>query len=647
MHSGRDLRRLQSTWARSRAALLTTLLLLVSLGGLTVGVASEPASSLEVVASPEPHPLSADLGRLEGLKLNSAGQVAGMTDEGNGWEPVYPVFMDIRTGERIIGPPLERLPGGTATSAISESGDVFGVHDQRGFVWNPRTAEFAYLPLPLGYSGSNLWVVNDAGDKAFGKVSPDPSNSGEFAEWTRADGSWTVTIDAPWKLPAGGPSVAPMAVNDAGFIVGYLGYATGGPTAYGGWCSKAAVWSPVTGAWSDLGLGCGSFAWDINDLGQVSAESFVSAPAGGAYEVYKAWFVDINTGVHRDIGRFPGIVEMSPRSINNLGQVVGIAITKDGRIDGFFWDPTTGKLTKLKAGNSLVPSAKARQTWITGINDSGLIVGLAWRDTYAEDGVPLEYGTYFWDLNEAQPLPVLSIGDVEIVEGDSGICRYASFPVTLSSPAHSAVTAKLSVISGQGATGAAAGTDFTSLSGTIRFTPRSNGETATQQKINICIKSDSVAEGDQEFTVELADVFGGAVPGSIIGTGTIIDDDDNPSALPSFSVGDVTVEEGDLSLGKSRVLRVPVTLSRPAATRISVEVAIVSSSAEALVDFTLPRITMVVTFEPNQVSKFVSIAVLPDFFAEADESFLVRLSNASAVAAIDREQGAVTIQNDD
>jgi len=624
---------------------------LVSLGGLTVGAISEPASSLEVVASPEPHRIAVEESLIY-LRLNSSGQIAGVTEDVTGIEPGYPVFIDLRSGERINGP-----RGDLHVQAISESGKVFGLKNNHGFVWNPKTTEFQYLPEPLGYRSSTPVVVNDAGDKLFGNAftgvydrnTPGAQGLSRWTEWTLADGEWTASVDVRWEPPLGAEISGLAAVNDAGFLVGNLLYQTGGLAIDGGRCVRPAVWSPVTGEWLDLASGCDSGVNDINDLNQVLVSVEKQVLGGGSQQTF---VIDLNSGGLRNIGRLPGDEYIGGSAINNLGQVVGSSssnVNSGGyRVSGFFWDPITGKLTKLKLWNSFVPKALTfNWNFPTQINDAGLIVGNTWINEWVEDRYRSTFGTYFWDLNEAQSLPVLSIGDVEIVEGDSGRCRYASFPVTLSSPAHSAVTAKFSVISGQGATGAAAGTDFTSLSGTIRFTPRSNGETATQQKINICIKSDSVAEGDQEFTVELADVFGGAVPGSIIGTGTIIDDDDNPSALPSFSVGDVTVEEGDLSLGKSRVLRVPVTLSRSAATRISVEVAIVSSSAEALVDFTLPRITMVVTFEPNQVSKFVSIAVLPDFFAEGDESFLVRLSNASSVAAIDREQGAVTIQNDD
>jgi hypothetical protein len=564
-------------------------------------------------------------------------------------------FHDVRTGEHIFGPTFEPsadVPGNPVVTLISDNGEVLGVSNSGmvpdidgniSFIWNPHNSDFQYLPALPGFDSPVPYLSSDDGNQIFGRVNTG-SGRGTWVEWTRVDETWSVSTDVPWLLPTGARDMWVRGYNKAGFSVGYLVLTSGGPAASEGVCVKAVIWSP-TGELSDLGLGCESYALAINDLNQVVVEKGHNTCCDN--DSYKALVVDTSTGEIRDVGKFADTVGMNGISINNLGQVVGVSGNREGKVDGFFWEPTTGKLVKLKIESENVFASKARQTMPLHISDDGLIVGIGWRDTWSVDGAPIERSAFFWDLNEAQSLPVLSIGDVEIVEGDSGRCRYASFPVTLSSPAHSAVTAKFSVISGQGATGAAAGTDFTSLSGTIRFTPRSNGETATQQKINICIKSDSVAEGDQEFKVELADVFGGAVPGSIIGTGTIIDDDDNPSALPSFSVGDVTVEEGDLSLGKSRVLRVPVTLSRPAATRISVEVAIVSSSAEALVDFTLPRITMVVTFEPNQVSKFVSIAVLPDFFAEGDESFLVRLSNASAVAAIDREQGAVTIQNDD
>ncbi|MGE3509552.1 MAG: beta strand repeat-containing protein [Vicinamibacterales bacterium] len=114
----------------------------------------------------------------------------------------------------------------------------------------------------------------------------------------------------------------------------------------------------------------------------------------------------------------------------------------------------------------------------------------------------------------AAALPVLSIGDVSVVEGNSGFTM-ASFVVNLSQASVSTVTVNWNTASGTATTGA----DFVSGSGTVTF-PAGN----TSQVANVSVVGDMVPESNETFSVSLSNPLGAAL-GDAVGLGTIVNDD--------------------------------------------------------------------------------------------------------------------------
>jgi hypothetical protein len=132
-----------------------------------------------------------------------------------------------------------------------------------------------------------------------------------------------------------------------------------------------------------------------------------------------------------------------------------------------------------------------------------------------------------------------------------------------------------------------------------------------------------------------------------------------PGPLPSVQVsaGDVSIVEGDGSLGRS--VQVPISLSEPSPTDVSIAVELTLGSATGAdkqlpgVDYKRKPIKKTVTFKVNPRTgvtptlKHVGIPIYPDLAVEGLEDLGVNLYNVSLNATIARRTGAVGIIDDD
>lgn len=133
-------------------------------------------------------------------------------------------------------------------------------------------------------------------------------------------------------------------------------------------------------------------------------------------------------------------------------------------------------------------------------------------------------------ITNDDPLPVLSVNNPSIVEGDVGI-RILNFLLTLDTPSGRAVSVNVATANGT----AAAGSDYVAATGGFSFAP---GETSKTFPVQII--GDTSPEADETFTVTMSGVTN-ATLGANPGTGTIINDDVpldiQPANLPSGTVG--------------------------------------------------------------------------------------------------------------
>ena len=224
--------------------------------------------------------------------------------------------------------------------------------------------------------------------------------------------------------------------------------------------------------------------------------------------------------------------------------------------------------------------------------------------------------------------PSFAIDDVSHSEGDSGTTEYV---FTITKSGNTALDATVDYQT-QDVSAVAPG-DYTALPVTsVTFGP---GETTKQ--VTVLVNGDTTYEADETFRVQLSNAVGATISNAI-GTGTILNDD----AQPSFAIDDVSHSEGNS--GTTEYV-FTITKSGPTALDATVQYQTQDVSAVAPGDYTALALTSV-TFGPAETTKQVTVLVNGDATYEADETFLVQLSNPVG-ATISDATGTGTILNDD
>ena len=229
-------------------------------------------------------------------------------------------------------------------------------------------------------------------------------------------------------------------------------------------------------------------------------------------------------------------------------------------------------------------------------------------------------------ITDDDPAPTISIGDATVTEGDAGTAN-ATFTVDLSTASGRAASVAFATASGT----ATAPADYQTTSGTLNFAP---GETT--QTVTVPVNADLLDEIDENFTVNLSSAVGATIADGL-GLGTIIDND----PLPTLSVNDVTVTEGDAGTVAAAFT---VSLSVPSGRSVTVGYATANGSAIAPADFT--AMTGTLTFPAGQTSQQVTVLVNGDLLDEVTESFFLNLSGPTN-ATISDPQAVGTIIDDD
>ncbi len=247
--------------------------------------------------------------------------------------------------------------GGRASFAtgINDAGQVVGYSNWlggapnqfRAVLWNQgKITDLGTLPDGLTSSAS---AVNDAGQIAgTAALPPDQGQAVHACLWQ--DGT---IIDLG---TLGGTNSRGYGINNAGQVVGEADVGVG----YG---SHAFLWQD--GSMTDLGTLEGNYSYGtaINDAGQVIGNSSSRGHEHGFL---------YSDGVLTDLGALDPAGDSYARGLNNLGQVVGYAVSPGSGVPhAFLWQD--GVMTDL---NSLAPPGWALWTAL-GINDLGQIVGYA------------------------------------------------------------------------------------------------------------------------------------------------------------------------------------------------------------------------------------------------------------------------------
>ena len=241
----------------------------------------------------------------------------------------------------------------------------------------------------------------------------------------------------------------------------------------------------------------------------------------------------------------------------------------------------------------------------------------------------------------------ITIGDATIIEGDTTNTRVMAFPVVVPQSG-SGLTVSYAIV-GSGANPAEVPADVkpahpTAPTKLLTFKPL-----ATVKYIVVKIVGDTEAEGDQTFSVVLSNPSNGYVLRKGIGAGTIIDDDAAPRANPTIDIGSSVVPEGDA--GGARALKFALSLSKPAATTVSVQV---QTSNMTAIRGTQSgggdyggAVNKTVLFKPGITSKYVAVPAYPDTLSNLDLTLKVKILSVGGADLGSHNEVVGTILSDE
>jgi alpha-tubulin suppressor-like RCC1 family protein len=209
------------------------------------------------------------------------------------------------------------------------------------------------------------------------------------------------------------------------------------------------------------------------------------------------------------------------------------------------------------------------------------------------------------------PLPVVSLGDVTVLEPQSGT-RAAFVPVHLSAPAPEPVVVTFHTSGGT----ATEGTDLSPWG--TPATPRTLTIAAgsVQTTINVPVRADADVEDDETFLVTATGVTG-ATLGRATATATVLDPDALASPLPVLAVvvGDVT--EGDSGVRRAQF---HLQLSEPVGSPLAVAYRSEDGTATAPGDYTA-KPPGTATLVPGQLMRTIDVQVPADTTVDGDRAF--------------------------
>jgi hypothetical protein len=217
------------------------------------------------------------------------------------------------------------------------------------------------------------------------------------------------------------------------------------------------------------------------------------------------------------------------------------------------------------------------------------------------------------------------ISDVTVTEGDAGNTQ-ALFVVS-----RSMLTGTTTVDFSVAGNTAVLGTDFSDTSGTLSFS-----SIQLTRTIQVDVIGDMINEADETFTVTLSSPSPSVGFGDPEAVGTILNDD----PLPSLSIADVTINEGD------GTATFTVTLSAESEQTIMVDYQTNDNGAVSPGDYVADSGTL--TLPAGTFTDTIEITINEDTLDEYDEeSFTIDLENPQNALLGDAQgQGTIT-DNDD
>ena len=228
-------------------------------------------------------------------------------------------------------------------------------------------------------------------------------------------------------------------------------------------------------------------------------------------------------------------------------------------------------------------------------------------------------------IEDDDMLPRVAIGDASLSEGD-GAMRFA---VSLDPASGRTVTVDYATAEGT----ASAGSDFTTVTGTLRFPAAT-----TERMIPVPVLDDQDPEDTESFTVTLsAPVNATVAPAGRTATGSIEDHDQTPQ----LSIADASLTEGS----SDETMNFTVSLDPASGRTVTVDYATAEGTATAGSDFT--TVTGTLTLQAGSTTQTIPVTILADSADEEAETFTVTLSNATGAALSDATATGTIIDHGD
>ncbi|MCY4298332.1 MAG: hypothetical protein OXC61_03445, partial [Flavobacteriaceae bacterium] len=227
---------------------------------------------------------------------------------------------------------------------------------------------------------------------------------------------------------------------------------------------------------------------------------------------------------------------------------------------------------------------------------------------------------------------LIAIGDASAVEG-------ADLTFTLTRSGDASASASVQWTTGtdptDDASRATPGTDYTAAA-TAQTVSFAAGETS--QTVNVTSLSDALIEDNETFAVRLAGASAGAAIADATGIGTIIE------GTAGFSVADASAAEGEavtLTVTRQGVTTGASTVKWRTAEDTS------GDHPAGSADYTASASAQTLSFAAGETAKTVTVQTTEDAEAEADETFLVVLSEPGGGSVLIDASALVTITDDD
>ena len=238
------------------------------------------------------------------------------------------------------------------------------------------------------------------------------------------------------------------------------------------------------------------------------------------------------------------------------------------------------------------------------------------------------------NINDDDARPTVSINDVQLLEGHSGMTD-AVFTVTLTGE-----TALQAIVGFGTSNNTTTMSDYQPTSGQLTFNP---GETT--KTITVSVVGDTLGETNETFFVNLSFSTNSNIV-RFRGTGTILNDDTSvqfnaPTYLPNESFVSVsfTVNRTGITSGSSTV---NYATSDSAGTATC---GTATGNASANCDYTGASGTL--SFSPGETSKTFNVPFVDDGWIEGNENFMLTLSSPTGATLGSPASAIVTIIDND